>query len=358
MQTLKELTLEFQQNADRIADELIDGYRLKHSRDVAALQSPLLRWMDFRLRMIDPRPRKILLSDRLPKQINGAIDRAYQGLHHAILDGDDINHFQGRGVQRNDSSGRNRNDRTDLLWADWGIHHLHLAEKPDEGKDFSDRSDYLLFAMFFQDVALFIDVQPHSTDPKHEHGDPLRFAREDLIRVVARNWPNVMKPFQLRGVVAPETGFGDEGRKILRRKGIEVPLVIDGAAYFAPGRGVTSASTPGIVTDAMNRLRKNLCALAEDVFRPDGQFKAVLPQAAVADSHFSLISNYRGLFVYEKTSDRWWRLPDAKFDETGTYYTELADALSPPWLQSDMQKAADRAQADGAQCDAAEQAAR
>lgn len=95
--------------------------------------------MDYRLRIIEPGPRKILLSERLPKQIDESIDRACQTLYQGVLVGDDINHFQGRRVQRNASSGKKRADRADLLWADWGIHHLHLADKPAEGEDFSDR---------------------------------------------------------------------------------------------------------------------------------------------------------------------------------------------------------------------------
>lgn len=62
---------------------------------------------------------------------------------------------------RSDSSGKNRNERSDLLWADWGIHHLHVAEKQtDNAAYFSARADYLLFVMFGRDVALFVDVHP------------------------------------------------------------------------------------------------------------------------------------------------------------------------------------------------------
>lgn len=105
----------------------------------------------------------------------------------------------------------------------------------------------------------------------------------------------------------------------------------------------------------MNRLRKNLRALAEDVSRPDSQFKAGLPNAAIADRRFSLMASHQVLFVCERTSDRGCRLPDPKVGEIGTYYTEIADALSPLWLQRAMQAAADRAQLDGLQCGSASQ---
>lgn len=341
MQTLEELTREFAENADRAAEILIEEYGLKHKRTVDGLHSPLLRWLDFRLRIIDPRPRQIFLSDRFPKTLESRTGEALQALHEAIAVGADVNPFQGKGLKRSDSSGKNRNERTDLLWADWGIHHLHVAEKPVDGEDFSARGDYLLFAVFYQDIALFIDVQPHSTRP--EDGDPLRFAREDLVRVIARNWPAAMEPFQLRGMVHPEREISDESRKLLRRSGIEAPLVVDGKAYFAPGHGVTSASTPGKVTDAITRLRGNLSLLAQEVFTADGQFKAALPGNSVADSHFSLVMTLQGLTVFERTTDRGWALPDAKFDESDTFRSRISDALSPPWVKRALQEAANKA---------------
>lgn len=71
-----------------------------------------------------------------------------------------------------------------------------LGRKASTDDYFSARGDFLLFAMFGVDAALLIDVLPHS-------GDSLLFAREDLIRVVARNWPAVIEPFELKGTGAP-----------------------------------------------------------------------------------------------------------------------------------------------------------
>lgn len=339
MQTLEELTGEFLKNADQIAIELIAGFGLKHGRAVDGLHASLLRWLDYRLRVIDPRPRQIYLSDRFPKSLDEPTARALRAIEQAILKGDDVNPFQSKGLMRSDSSGKNRNERTDLLWADWGIHHLHVAEKQEGGQAyFSGRGDFLLFAMFGQDFALFVDVQPHSTDP--DHGDPLRFAREDLIRVVARNWPPIVEPFQLRGVLVSERQISDADRKLLRKSGIDAPLVIDGKAYFSPGHGVTSASTPGKVTDAITKLRRNLRALAQLVLEPSGQFQAALPESCRVGSHFSLRLLPEGVFVYEKSVDRGWTFPDAKFDGTDSLFGEISDALTPPWVKDAMREAA------------------
>jgi hypothetical protein len=348
VQTLDELAGEFLNNVDQIAAELVVGFGLKHSRAVDGLNTPLLRWLDFRLRTIDPCPRQIYLSDRFPKSLDDPTVRALRAIEQAVLNGEDINPFQGKGLLRFDSSGKNRNERTDLLWADWGIHHLHVAEKQTGGDTyFSARGDFLLFAVFGRDVALFVDIQPHSKHPLH--GDPLLFQREDLIKVVARNWPSVMEPFELkRGVVIPEREISDEDRKLLRKSGIEAPLFIDGKAYFSPGHGVTSASTPGKVTDAMMRLRRNLRALAQQVFDARGQFQAALPEACRQNSRFSLRLLPEGVVVYEQSTDRARTFPDAKFDGTDSFFGEISDALTPPWVKGAMQDAAKRPQTNAA----------
>ncbi|MCW0131858.1 hypothetical protein [Burkholderia pseudomallei] len=339
MQTLEELTGEFLENVDQIAAELVAGFGLKHSHEVDGLQTPLLRWLDFRLRTIDPRPRQIHVSDRFPKSLDELTAQALGSIERAIRNGDDINRFQSKGLLRSDSSGKNRSERTDLLWADWGIHHLHLAEESTDGY-FSARGDFLLFAMFGLDVALFVDIHPHA-------GDPLLFAREDLIRVVTRNWPAIMEPFELKGMLVRERPVSDDDRKVLRKSGLDAPLVIDGKAYFSPGRGVTSASTPGKVTDAMWRLRRNVRALAQQVTQTDGQFLAVLPEACWQTCHFSLRLLPSGVVVHERSTDYAWTLPDAKFDGTDTLLAEISDALSPPWVKQAVQEAVSSAKSEG-----------
>ncbi len=97
MQTLEELNEEFFRNVDQIAADLLTGFGLKHSGDVDGLHVPLLRWMDFRLRTIDPRPRQIYASDRFPKSLDEPVASALQSLERAIRNGEDINPFQSKG---------------------------------------------------------------------------------------------------------------------------------------------------------------------------------------------------------------------------------------------------------------------
>ncbi|MDB5782323.1 hypothetical protein [Caballeronia mineralivorans] len=324
MQTQEELIEQLSVDVEGIATQLNEGFGLTHKRQSGA-QPALVRWVDFRLRWVDPRPRVVHLSNRFPKSLDGLTGKALRALTEAIRNGDDVNPFQSKGLFRTDSSGKRRPDRTDLLWADWGIHHLHVTEKRGEETYFSARSDYLLFVWFGPDHALLLDVLPHS-------GDALRFSREELIRVVAQNWPEVLAPFEIPGR-SLERLPTDEERHMLRRAGIDTPLSLEGKLYFPPDHGVTSASTPGKVTDYVFRMRRNLRAITDDILNPSGQFLTMVPETSRSSSHFSLQLTRAGIVIYEKQTDHGWTFPDAKMVGPNTAYAELSDALTPPWVK-------------------------
>src|ERR1019366_7293563 len=150
MQTQNDLKSGCRNDIDRIVNELIDDYGLRYEQEVANLSDPLLRGLDFVLRYIRPVPRTILVSNKFPKQLDAGTERALHRLEQLIQEGGDINPYQSKGlILHNDTSGSKRQQRTDLLWADWGIHHLHLDDTPiPNGSYFSDRnSDWLLFCM-------------------------------------------------------------------------------------------------------------------------------------------------------------------------------------------------------------------
>lgn len=105
MQTPRALRLRFAANADEIARSMITALGLTHSGKVEHLSDPLTRWFDFRLRIIDPRPRKVHLSDRFPRSLDAATSRALRSITLAIERGDDINRFQSKSLLYSDPSG-------------------------------------------------------------------------------------------------------------------------------------------------------------------------------------------------------------------------------------------------------------
>lgn len=278
----------------------------------------------------------MLRSDLFPACESKLDEREVQTLHsieQAIVEGRDINPLQGKGLIRHDVTGKRRSVRTDLLWADWNIHHLHISRLPQQSNVyFAGRSDFLLLTVFFADCALFIDVRSHNTNPDR-NGDPLLFAREDLVRTLGRNWPEVLEPYELKGVIPSPKPFSDADRKKLRESGLSVPLTIDGKVIVGPGHGVTSASTPTCVSLALIRFRKNLRGLVELVCRSESPFIGVPSLADGALNCLSLELTPRGIALWDANQDRAWPFPDARFDGNDSVLAEISDALTPPWIK-------------------------
>lgn len=323
----------FVANADEIARSLIKGFGLTHSGKVEHLSHPLTRWLDFRLRIIDPRPRRVHLSDCFPKVLDAATNKALRSMVDAIERGDDINRFQSKGLLYSDSSGSRRADRTDLLWGDWGMHHLHVADYlPNHSSGFVPRSDYLLFVMVFRNDVICIDVRAHAEGPE-------LFSDQELVRIVARNWPDVMKPFELKGVLPTGVTLTSDERKQLRRSGVATPLEIDGKVYMGLGFGITTASIPLRVTLAKDRVMRSIAHLAELVADPSGQFQQALPESIRDCAQFSLALMPRGIGLFEEQSKHGWVFPEMRFDGTDSVFAELSDNFTPAWIKSAMTEA-------------------
>lgn len=158
----------FFRNIDEIALDFIRMVGLEFKKEIPHLSDPLHRWMDFRLRYIDPVPRQVFLSDKFPKKLPPMVSSSLQKMVDKLQSGIDINPYQSKGLIRfNDISTKRRNKRTDLLWADWRITHLHLTDRPiQDGEYFSDRrcsngECWLLFCIVTGDTVALVDVRAH-----------------------------------------------------------------------------------------------------------------------------------------------------------------------------------------------------
>src|SRR3546814_5734418 len=109
--------------------------------------------------------------------------------------GEDVNAYQCNILtQFHDTSSHKSQRRTDGLWADWGIHHLHLPERPVQpGQAYSDRADWLLFLMLYHNAALFIDVKLHREENL--------FSMNELVQTYIRAWPEDADRYRLHGVL-------------------------------------------------------------------------------------------------------------------------------------------------------------
>lgn len=220
----------FYRNLEKIVIDLVRAHRLEFKQEVPHLSKPLHRWMDFRLRYIDPIPRQISVSKKFPKKLPAVVEKGLHVIEKLIREGKDVNPYQSKGLIRfNDISGGRRAKRTDLLWADWGINHLHITDMPiADGEYFSERKcsngeSWLLFCLFVGNTVGFIDIRRH---------EEYVFSDQDMIKTVKESWPGYMEKFRLNGISPSREGFTNAEIAHLRANGICSPLCIDDACTW------------------------------------------------------------------------------------------------------------------------------
>lgn len=258
-----------------------------------------------------------------PRQIK----RALRDFEQRSLAGEDLNPFQGKGLTKHhDTSGLKRQNRTDLLWADWNIHHFHLGPRATgTSQYYSERTSQLLFAVVFDNAIACIDV-----------GDHASMEDSSLIEAFVRSWPDVAERYRLKGLLPGTSPLSATDIRQLRVGGITSPVVVDGAVYM-PG-GITTASTPANVTWATVRIDAGIEAIAliaiDEVTRDRGQWgEADLP-------HLSLALTPQGLGVYDDRSNKCWRLPRPKGAWANHPVAHWHDLMLPQWIEGKVAAAA------------------
>ncbi len=183
----------FRSDVEEIADWFIEAFGLTFERTTPSLSVSLYRWLEFvLLRYVTPVPRNVSFSRdfwrRVPEDARAAVDNFI----HQVRRGEDINAYQGRGLTTHDISGGKQDRRTDLLLADFGIHHFHITDEPVVAGEYSRRSDWLLFAVVLADSLLCIDLRHH---PKG-----VGWAQKDVLELAIRRWPSVFASREVRNV--------------------------------------------------------------------------------------------------------------------------------------------------------------
>lgn len=316
------LEKKFLNDINSIALGFIENFQLEYSgtSDLA-----LLRWLDFRMRYVEPKPRKIIYSNSFEKNINENNKKGLKILENLIIRGDDVNPYQSKGLTSNDTLSEKKQIRTDLLWADWGIIHFHLTDKKIPANQyFSNRSDWLLFCIVDDYFIRFIDIR--------HHNEKNLFSLIELLEITIRSYPKYMEKFELNRDVEQQQKISDEDIHDLRKSGINFVPVIDNVAYQNSGQGITSASTPIIVTDKLLRIQNKLSKdIAKFVYNPDGDCKKVVSEKGVIEPGFSLCITKKRMTIYEEKSETPFFFPCEKNNMTSCFLSELNELISPEW---------------------------
>ena len=198
-----------------------------------------IRYLEMRVRRIEPVPRQVHFSDEIHDSLGSLIrdvDQKYREkaseawgtvfyLSSLFEDGGNVLPHLSRLVTNTDPG-----KPDGLLW-DYGMHHLHLSRNV-EADGFVERTRWLLFTIVGAEDAYFVDVRLH-TDPER-----FQWVRQDLLMIVHRNWPELTESRLLRGVTGDE--ITDTQKRELRRKNVNVVHAIEGLAIAPLGLGTTS----------------------------------------------------------------------------------------------------------------------
>ncbi|OGU60968.1 MAG: hypothetical protein A2X64_02890 [Ignavibacteria bacterium GWF2_33_9] len=193
-------------------------------------------------KLIHPQPRKIHKSKIfLTKEqiLHEPFKKALQDICYKLEIGIDVN-----GHLSKQSTNPSYND---LLLNDWAIHHLHISnKKKNTNQLFYDRSDWLFFVLLKPKDIYLLDI--------YRHGDQFVFSKQDLLKQIKHNWPEILKPFEATGFEGVTKTFNDEDISRLRKVGINVVNVIDDIAIFPIGGGLSTAGTNINHTMEVNRM--------------------------------------------------------------------------------------------------------
>ena len=195
---------------------------------------------------------------------------------------------------------------TDLLFSDWGICHLHLGLSMKG--NFIKRTKEVLFLSIQGNRAYLIDVRDHG-----RNGEKHVFAQFGLLQILADEFPEVIKSFELEDVIRLSTNVTNpEETHDFRQAGVSLFREINGKVYAPMGGGITSASTSIRVVEETDRLLNWADNLEEHIDKNRDEIDAIFSQAInyeadKADFHLCVDDN--GFLLVDKHSRVSVRLP-------------------------------------------------
>lgn len=155
-------------------------------------------------------PKKIIKSKDFDKSIPLELADNVHSLIKKIEKGVDLTPYLSK-----NSIILNNDKKFDYLFNDWGILHLHLGKEFEDKKSkFIKRTGPLLFIIPYFDKVYLLSV--------FNHGDNV-WSKKTLVQEVYDNWPELL--YKSDDLVGLETEISDDERQLLRKAGINSPII-------------------------------------------------------------------------------------------------------------------------------------
>lgn len=310
----------FLADLNRVILDFISAIELSYKKEDSSTSSPLIRWLDFTNRYIEPKKREILYSNRFPMELPKNIKDNLTNIIATIKSGGDINPHQSKGlIISNDTSSAAKQKRTDHMLADWGIHHLHISPPSTNNGYFSPRSDWLLFCIFNSRQVAFIDIRKHcQTD---------LFLDSSLLEIVEENWPEFMENFKCHNM-SSLSNTPDSANEIKenRKNTLNSYIKIKNNYYSPPGGGITIASTSLKSSIHFTRINRLLTQLAEYIINNE-YISTTQLESDIFSLHFE--HGINGLCIIDNNKYILFNLPRTPPSDSTQWLVKLHNLILP-----------------------------
>ncbi len=198
-----------------------------------------LDWLQYRARLITPRPRSVVWSTETTNALSTY--PAIQTIAANLASGSDISPWLSNSIRT-----RQTDPFADMMFNDWQIMHFHL------GNVFATpvaiaRTNDLLFAYISANEVVLLDVQPHTARP---------WTMRELLRVLMRTKPAAVDRYEMKGVLELSNQYTDDQIFQLRKNGMNVAFELDGRFFMSPGLGVATSKHSIRMVLHFQKLRK------------------------------------------------------------------------------------------------------
>lgn len=221
------ITIDMREQLNKLAYQCLTEFQSYYNCHLSNIkeEKALYQWFLLQSKVLSKKCRKIekakefFCSDGMQSQIDG--------FEKAVRTGQDLIRYMSRKVLDVDFE--------DTMFSDWRFLHFHLSDpyrlNPADTR-FLERSEYLLIAYvdYLDDSTVyFLQIVPHNKDA---------WTNDNLIRILADNWPIMMKKYVVEGALTATIKSKD--RRLLRKNNINSAVDLgDGRVVIGPGLGVT-----------------------------------------------------------------------------------------------------------------------
>ncbi|WP_041948685.1 hypothetical protein [Turneriella parva] len=193
---------------------------------VQPLNELLIQWMNTRSKLITRRPRKVHESSELKdkkRQLQTDEAEALRLLKLKLK--------KGHSVQDHLSKRSRDPTYNDPLLHGWGIHHLHFQAQSSEAIDkYKKPITFLLLARIDERDAYLINFVPHD--------DKYIWVQPELIEILHRHWPYLLRHQALQGVSSTSSSYSLESRRQIKLANCNTTIQIGDSVYGPIGGGI------------------------------------------------------------------------------------------------------------------------